>query len=71
MAAQTDKEWFDDINQEGQDEIISWDIVGDLTQGDVDVLKNVWFPAHPLKGIRLQSVWANHPKRQQGEKELF
>jgi hypothetical protein len=68
-AALTDQEWFNNINQEGQDEIISWESLGDLTQVDVNGLKNFWFRDFPLKRARLQIVWANHPnpKRQQGK----
>jgi hypothetical protein len=70
MASATDQEWFNTINQEGQDEIITWEIIGDLTQVDVDGLKDLWFRDLPLKRARLQSVWANL-KRQQGIKRTM
>jgi hypothetical protein len=70
-AALTDQEWFNNINQEGQDEIISWEILGDLTQEIVTDLGHLWFRDLPLKRARLQSVWANHPKRQQGKKRTM
>jgi hypothetical protein len=34
-------------------------------------LGHLWFRDLPLKRARLQSVWANHPKRQQGKKRTM
>jgi hypothetical protein len=49
---------------------LSYDEFGDSTQEDLNGLKTEWKLSFEYKGI-LQSIWANHPKRQQGIKILL
>ena len=49
---------------------LSYGRFGDFTQDQVDRLGRKWFPDDPENQGVLQSIWTNHPKRQQG-KYLF
>ena len=47
----------------GDDAVLTFEILGDASQRDVDSLKDVLFPKKPVYQTKLQKLWAHHPNR--------
>ena len=45
------------------DAVLTFEILGDASQRDVDSLKDVLLPKKPVYQTKLQKLWAYHPNR--------